>query len=121
VHWIDLSGDATELLRRAARVISMGGHNTVSELVSFEKPALVVPRVSPRREQLIRAERFRELGLVDVCLPEQLSRERLEAWLAGPAPRPQRDRIDLGGRDRLRELVQELLPRVESPGQLAVT
>jgi predicted glycosyltransferase len=114
LHVIDAASDATELLRRAARVISMGGHNTVSELVSFEKAALVVPRVSPRREQLIRAERFRALGLVDVCLPGELSRERLEAWLAGPAPRPCRDRIDLGGRDRLRELVLELLPPIES-------
>jgi predicted glycosyltransferase len=117
---IDVTSAATELLRRAVRVISMGGHNTVSELVSFEKPALVVPRVRPRREQLIRAERFRELGLVDLCLPEELSRDRLEAWLAGPAPRPDRDRIDLGGRERLRGLVQELLPPVESGGQLAV-
>jgi predicted glycosyltransferase len=121
LHLVGVSSDPTQLLRRAARVISMGGYNTVSELVSFEKPALVVPRVSPRREQLIRAERFRQLGLVDVCLPDELSAERLEAWVAGPAPRPSRSRIDLGGRDRVQELALELLPPVESDRPLVAS
>ena len=65
-------------------------------------------------------ERFHELGLVDLCLPEELSPERLEAWLAGPAPRPRRDRIDLGGRKRLRELARDLLLPIGSDEPLAV-
>jgi predicted glycosyltransferase len=42
----------------------MGGYNTFCEILSFDKPALIVPRQMPRREQLIRASRAQELGLV---------------------------------------------------------
>ena len=33
----------------------MGGYNTYCEILSFDKPALIVPRMRPRLEQLIRA------------------------------------------------------------------
>lgn len=52
------------LMARAASVVAMGGYNTFCEILSFDKPALIVPRQLPRREQLIRASRARELGLV---------------------------------------------------------
>ena len=54
----------------AQAVVSMGGYNTVCEILSFDKPALVVPRTVPREEQLIRASRASELGLFDMLLPE---------------------------------------------------
>ena len=61
----------TELLRWIRQaVVSMGGYNTVCEILSFDKPALVVPRTVPREEQLIRASRASELGLFDMLLPE---------------------------------------------------
>ncbi len=52
------------LTERAAAVVAMGGYNTFCEILSFDKRALVVPRSKPRREQLIRAERASELGLL---------------------------------------------------------
>lgn len=82
LHVITFVPEPTYLLDRADRVIAMGGYNTVSELLSYGKNALVVPRVQPRREQIIRAERLRELGLVDVCHPHALSRNAIEQWLA---------------------------------------
>src|SRR3712207_9415316 len=54
------------LLARADFVVAMGGYNTVCEALSFEKRALIVPRVTPRREQMVRAERLRDRGLIDV-------------------------------------------------------
>ncbi|HYT04332.1 MAG TPA: hypothetical protein VEM13_05555, partial [Gemmatimonadales bacterium] len=95
----------------ADRVVAMGGYNTVYEVLSFEKPALIVPRVTPRREQLIRAERLRALGLVDVLHPEALSAAALSTWLARtPAPvRPARERIDFNGLRRVPQLLEELL------------
>jgi predicted glycosyltransferase len=44
----------------------MGGYNTFCEILSFDKPALIVPRTAPRLEQYIRAHRAAELGLVAV-------------------------------------------------------
>ena len=53
-----------ELIRRAAGVVAMGGYNTFCEILSFDKPSIIVPRVRPRLEQYIRAARAAELGLV---------------------------------------------------------
>lgn len=57
------------LMQAAAGVVAMGGYNTVCEILSFDKPALIVPREVPRREQYIRAARFQELGLA-MMLPD---------------------------------------------------
>ena len=54
------------LMARAAGVVAMGGYNTFCEILSFDKPALIVPRTAPRLEQYIRAQRAAELGLVGV-------------------------------------------------------
>jgi predicted glycosyltransferase len=51
------------LIERCAGMVAMGGYNTFCEILSFDKPALIVPRFRPRREQLIRAQRAEELGL----------------------------------------------------------
>jgi predicted glycosyltransferase len=61
-------------MARAAGVVAMGGYNTFCEILSFDKPALIVPRTEPRREQLIRAQRAAELGLV-AMLPEEEGRD----------------------------------------------
>lgn len=52
------------LMERAAAVVSMGGYNTFCEILSFDKRALLVPRSTPRKEQLIRARRASRLGLL---------------------------------------------------------
>lgn len=54
------------LMNRAHCVVAMGGYNTFCEVLSFDKPALIVPRVKPRLEQAIRAERADELKLIDI-------------------------------------------------------
>jgi len=103
--------DPTPLIERADRIIAMGGYNTICEVLSFEKHALIVPRVHPEPEQWIRAERLRELGLVDVLHPDHLGPRALTEWLArdlGPPP-ASRSRLDLGGLTRIQALLAELL------------
>ena len=51
---------------KAEAIIAMGGYNTFCEILSFDKKALIVPRSVPRKEQLIRAQRAAELGLVSM-------------------------------------------------------
>jgi predicted glycosyltransferase len=52
------------LFAGASGVVCMGGYNTFCEVLSFDKPAVIVPRTVPRLEQWIRASRAEELGLV---------------------------------------------------------
>jgi len=99
------------LLRRADAVVAMAGYNTMSEALSFEKPALVVPRVKPRQEQLIRAKRLQQMGLVDVLHPDAVSAGAIGAWLAGTSRRRPRarERLDFKGLARLPYLLADLL------------
>jgi predicted glycosyltransferase len=50
--------------------VAMGGYNTFCEILSFDKRAILIPRVKPRREQLLRAKRAAALGLVRALDPE---------------------------------------------------
>jgi predicted glycosyltransferase len=91
----------------------MGGYNTVCEILSSDARALVVPRTEPRREQLIRAERLRDLGALDMLEPQRLSADALGAWLAAPPSDHAHARaaIDLDGLNRVPRLLDELLAK----------
>ena len=78
-------------MSRAAGVVAMGGYNTFCEILSFDKPALLVPRTQPRREQLIRATRARALGLAAMLADDGVHDGRVMATA-------------------LRQLVQQALP-----------
>jgi predicted glycosyltransferase len=112
IHILDFVNQPEALIKRAAAVVGMAGYNTFCEILSFDKPAMLVPRVLPRREQLIRSMRAAELGLVDTLLPNEAEdAEIMSARLlalpgrarpleAGAAPM-------LGGLQRIREAVME--------------
>ncbi|MGF1626011.1 MAG: glycosyltransferase family protein [Alphaproteobacteria bacterium] len=59
------------LIDGAVGIVGMGGYNTFCEVLSFDKPAVLVPRTRPRMEQFIRAERAQRLGLVRMLAAEQ--------------------------------------------------
>lgn len=58
------------LMENSACVVSMAGYNTFCEILSYDKRVLFLPRTEPRKEQLIRALRAQELGLLKVLIPE---------------------------------------------------
>lgn len=111
MHVLDFVPEPRELLAHARAVVAMGGYNTVCELLSADKRALIVPRIEPRREQLIRAERLRDLDVVDMLHPGQLSPERLGRWLgSGRTERPSaRTVVDLDGLLTLAQIADEPL------------
>lgn len=114
---IEFTNDTAPLLAAADRVVCMGGYNTVCEVLSYRRRALVVPRVSPRDEQLVRARQFERLGLLDVLHPDALSAPAISRWLAADCP----DRawsgveVDFHGTQRLPQLVRSMCepPRPE--------
>jgi predicted glycosyltransferase len=53
-------------------LVCMGGYNTLVEAAALGVPTVCVPRTYPRTEQLMRAEAFHRLGLLQLCHPERL-------------------------------------------------
>jgi predicted glycosyltransferase len=74
VRTITFEARLEHLMARARGVVAMGGYNTFCEILSFDKPALIVPRTTPRLEQFIRAQRAAELGLAAI-LPDEHDRD----------------------------------------------
>ncbi len=75
--------DSTALLRRATAVVTMGGYNSLVEVLQWRKKALVVPRRAPSAEQQIRSRLFADRGLVRMLDPETFSASELaDALLA---------------------------------------
>lgn len=102
--------EPTMLMAAAERVITMGGYNTTCEILSFQKPALIIPRIKPRQEQWLRATRLQQLGLVDVLHPNQVNAQNLAAWLHC-APTNQHDKpvLNLRATQQLPLMLDHLL------------
>jgi predicted glycosyltransferase len=104
----------------------MGGYNTYCEILSFNKPALIVPRITPREEQLLRARRAAELGMVDMLLPEQSCdpaqmAAALRALPSRPQPLDAAPGLRLDGLTNISRLVgNDLLARAERPESLRI-
>lgn len=73
--------DVIHHMRHAAAVISMGGYNSVCEIMSTDVPALIVPRTMARAEQRIRAHSLAHAGFVDVHEISSLTPDILHDWL----------------------------------------
>jgi predicted glycosyltransferase len=102
--------EPTILMAAAERVITMGGYNTTCEILSFQKQALIIPRITPRQEQWLRATRLRKLGLVDVLHPDQVNPRNLTTWLQmPPRTRPANFSPNLQATQRLPQALRHLL------------
>jgi predicted glycosyltransferase len=118
---LDFVSEPERLLREADFIVSMGGYNTVCEILSYEKRALIVPRVVPRTEQLIRAERLSELGLLDCLHPDSLTPKRLSKWMDRKTESKPRAKspINLEGLARVLQLTSQLLGHKDPAAMLS--
>jgi len=103
-------------------VLSMGGYNTLCEVMSHARRSLVVPRTEPRQEQEIRARAIEACGVIRVLHPRDLTVESLDRNLRrslaeGPLVQSGR-RPPLDAARRLRERLEELLPARRGVGKL---
>ena len=64
-------------MQAADLVISMGGYNTICELLTQQTPALIIPRETPRKEQLIRAQCLEREGLIDYLGWHEMTPQKL--------------------------------------------
>ncbi|MCL3883145.1 hypothetical protein [Marivita sp. GX14005] len=106
---VDFMAEPIALMAGAEKIVAMGGYNTTCEILSLGRPALIVPRVRPRAEQLIRAEMLADKGLVSVLHPDRLDAKALGAWLAQDAPAPALPDIDMGACESVRRFAQAFL------------
>jgi predicted glycosyltransferase len=77
-----------KILAAADLVITMGGYNTLCELMSQKTVSLLIPRETPRMEQTIRAQCFKNRSLVDYISWNSLSPEILSQKVADLLERP---------------------------------
>jgi len=115
---IEFDNRMEDLVAGAKAVVAMGGYNTYCEILSFDKPALIVPRVRPREEQLIRARRASELGLIEMLLPEEaedaaLMAKTLKALPNRPRPSASNPDLRLEGLPHISEIVGDWLDQRE--------
>jgi predicted glycosyltransferase len=111
IRYIDFVEDVASYVAAADIVVSMGGYNSVCELLSAGKAAIVVPRTAPRREQLIRAEALSRRGLLRMIHPELLTGERVldEIDRLLDWPTPQAAGLPLDGLSGAARAIDELL------------
>jgi predicted glycosyltransferase len=126
IEVIEFDTRMEELIAASRGVVAMGGYNTYCEILSFDKPALIVPRTTPREEQLLRATRAAELGMIDMLLPEEARNPaRMAAALRSLCTRnpPSRgaSRLRLEGLTNISRLVgQDLRARTDRTERLRI-
>ena len=91
--------DPLPLMKSADLVIAMAGYNTSCELLEMAQRSLIIPRTTPRQEQLIRATLLARHGLTHMLHPDQLTPRALidTALQAIEQPRPQRSQFAAAG------------------------
>ena len=111
VDIVDFVGGLEGFLAEAAGAVTMGGYNTVAEILGNGVPALIVPREAPRQEQLLRAQRLSAVTNIECCQmgdygPDRLSRFvfRLQEPVANG-----RHPLRLDGIDRTAHEIREVL------------
>jgi predicted glycosyltransferase len=79
-----------KIFSAADLVVSMGGYNTLCEILSQGTPSLIIPRETPRKEQLIRAQAFKRHNLVDYIpwakLEPTIMLKKILSFLEAPEP-----------------------------------
>lgn len=112
VTFLDFEPDMTQHYAAADVVVSMAGYNAVCEILSFGKPAVLVPRSEPVREQLLRTRLFAARGYFEMIEPEHLTPPALLDKVLGllhDDRTVERRTVDLDGLPRVRQRVRELL------------
>src|SRR2546430_7090462 len=110
----EFNNDMMGCMDAADLVVSMAGYNTVCEILSLRKRAIVVPRVRPVQEQWMRAERLARLGVLRAIHPDQVTPMKLmravtEELNVDEGGSQKADKVDLDGMARVASSLYALL------------
>src|SRR2546421_7415885 len=110
----EFNNDMMGCMDAADLVVSMAGYNTICEILSLRKRAIVVPRVRPVQEQWMRAERMARLGVLrtihpDHVTPMKLMRAVTEELNADDGGSQKAYKVDLDGMSRVVSSLYALL------------
>jgi predicted glycosyltransferase len=119
VRVFEFTDDMMSYMDAADLVISMAGYNTVCELLTLRKRAILVPRVEPVAEQRIRAERMSAFGLFETLLPTALTprafADAVVRQLRDNAAPAVREFVDMEALPRIGKLMDQMWrPRLET-------
>ena len=100
-----------DLLNQVDAVVGMAGYNSCAEILQSGIPAVLLPRVFPRKEQLIRAERMAELGWVSVVSEVDPDPRKLFAAVKAALASPRRSQpaTEFNGLSNLCDIILQLL------------
>lgn len=113
---MDFTDDLMSYMAASDLVISMGGYGTMCEILTLKKPAIIVPRCQPVQEQLIRARRMADLGLVRMIHPQTLTPQALATAMQAtlqelPKTAPASPALSLDALACIADSVSQLSPR----------
>jgi predicted glycosyltransferase len=111
VTFLDFEPDISEFYADADIVVAMAGYNTVCELMSFGRRAILVPRAELAQEQLIRARLLSKQGIFDLVEPAELNSDSLIGKVIAALKPVAASTLpfDLDGLPRIRQRIKELL------------
>ena len=111
--------DLADFMPEYDLVVSMGGYNTLCEVMTRAQRSLVIPRIHPRREQELRARALEARGILTLIHPGELTPERFGTALAeslerGPVlPSPRAPRLE--GVGCFKRRLEEIAPSFRDP------
>lgn len=116
VTFLDFEPELTKRYANSEVVVSLAGYNTVCELLSFARRAILVPRAEPVSEQLIRARLLSGRGYFEMLEPEELTPNKLirKVLNALEPTLTSAPHLDLDGLPGVRRRVAQLLEERES-------
>ncbi|TBR60940.1 glycosyltransferase [Westiellopsis prolifica IICB1] len=105
----EFTDDLMSYVAVADVVVSMAGYNTICEIFSASKPAVVVPRIKPSQEQFMRSQRMYQLGCFETIHPDELTpailMQKVQKQLANPQVN---NNVELGGLDRISTIFRNI-------------
>jgi predicted glycosyltransferase len=124
IRLLDAVVDLVDYVAAADVVVARAGYNTICEILSFARPAVLIPRVTvdgkvANPNELLRAEALAQRGLARLIRPDALTPERLLGAIEELLAQPDLPRLvpglDLNGLPATVRQLEALLGR-QPPG-----